>query len=140
VTASITQLKYKVQVNTLEHLAARTLALNEIGVCNLGFDRAVAYDSTFFGRDLLTITPEKGYALVQHDRDVGLFDGEQLAVLSAPKTVRAYRFEPSTKRFSPAQKETAQAQSMILDAISFYQTAFDLYMRGSYKDTSDEGE
>lgn len=100
----------------------------------------LAYDSTFFGRDLLTITPEKGYALVQHDRDVGLFDGEQLAVLSAPKTVRAYRFEPSTKRFSPAQKETAQAQSMILDAISFYQTAFDLYMRGSYKDTSDEGE
>ena len=45
VTASITLLKYKVQVNTLEHLAARTLALNEIGVCNLGFDRAVAFDS-----------------------------------------------------------------------------------------------
>ena len=27
--------KYKVNVNTLEHLAAKTLELNEIGVCNL---------------------------------------------------------------------------------------------------------
>ncbi|RQR51212.1 sulfate adenylyltransferase subunit CysN [Burkholderia sp. Bp9126] len=36
--------KYKIDVNTREHLAARTLALNEIGVCNLSFDRAVAFD------------------------------------------------------------------------------------------------
>ncbi len=36
--------KYKVDVNTREHLAARTLALNEIGVCNLSFDRPVAFD------------------------------------------------------------------------------------------------
>ena len=27
--------KYKINVNTLEHLAAKTLELNEIGVCNL---------------------------------------------------------------------------------------------------------
>ncbi|VWC43810.1 sulfate adenylyltransferase subunit CysN [Burkholderia arboris] len=36
--------KYKVDVNTREHLAARTLALNEIGVCNLSLDRPVAFD------------------------------------------------------------------------------------------------
>ncbi|AWU99718.1 adenylyl-sulfate kinase [Burkholderia sp. JP2-270] len=36
--------KYKIDVNTREHLAARTLALNEIGVCNLRFDRPVAFD------------------------------------------------------------------------------------------------
>ncbi|VWC07996.1 sulfate adenylyltransferase subunit CysN [Burkholderia metallica] len=36
--------KYKIDVNTREHLAARTLALNEIGVCNLSFDRPVAFD------------------------------------------------------------------------------------------------
>ena len=35
VTATITAPKYKVNVNTLEHLAAKTLELNEIGVCNL---------------------------------------------------------------------------------------------------------
>ena len=36
------QPKYKVNVNTLEHTAAKTLELNEIGVCNLSLDRPVA--------------------------------------------------------------------------------------------------
>jgi len=37
--------KYKVNVNTLEELAARTLELNEIGVCNLSLDRDIAFDA-----------------------------------------------------------------------------------------------
>jgi len=44
VTATITQPKYKLNVNTLEHLAARKLDLNEIGVCNLALDRVIAFD------------------------------------------------------------------------------------------------
>ncbi|KWF69492.1 sulfate adenylyltransferase subunit CysN [Burkholderia pseudomultivorans] len=43
--------KYKIDVNTREHLAARTLALNEIGVCNLSFDRPVAFDPYERNRD-----------------------------------------------------------------------------------------
>ncbi len=43
--------KYKVNVNTLEHLAARTLELNEIGVCNLNLDRTVAFDPYESNRD-----------------------------------------------------------------------------------------
>ena len=38
--ASLGQPKYVVDVNTLDHLAAKTLHLNEIGVCNLTLDRA----------------------------------------------------------------------------------------------------
>ena len=44
VPARITALKHKVDVNTLEHIAARTLALNEIGLCNLSTSTAVAFD------------------------------------------------------------------------------------------------
>jgi bifunctional enzyme CysN/CysC len=44
VGATITSLKYKVNVNTLDHLAATTLDLNEIGVCNVGLDRQVPFD------------------------------------------------------------------------------------------------
>ena len=44
VPARITTLKHKVDVNTLEHIAARTLALNEIGVCNLATAAPVAFD------------------------------------------------------------------------------------------------
>lgn len=44
VTGSITAPRYKVNVNTLERLAAKQLELNEIGVCNLSLDRPVAFD------------------------------------------------------------------------------------------------
>lgn len=43
--------KYRVDVNTLEHLAADTLALNEIGVCNIGLDRPVPFDAYDVNRD-----------------------------------------------------------------------------------------
>jgi bifunctional enzyme CysN/CysC len=43
--------KYKVNVNTLEHLAAKTLELNEIGVCNLNLDRSIAFDAYDANRD-----------------------------------------------------------------------------------------
>jgi len=44
VPARITALKHKVDVNTLEHLAGRTLALNEIGFCNVSTSLPVAFD------------------------------------------------------------------------------------------------
>ncbi|HEX7709378.1 MAG TPA: adenylyl-sulfate kinase, partial [Sphingomonadaceae bacterium] len=50
--ASLGQPKYVVDVNTLDHLAARTLHVNEIGVCNLTLDRAVAFDAYGDNRDM----------------------------------------------------------------------------------------
>jgi bifunctional enzyme CysN/CysC len=44
VGATITSLKHKVNVNTLEHLAAKKLELNEIGICNVGLDRQIPFD------------------------------------------------------------------------------------------------
>jgi bifunctional enzyme CysN/CysC len=44
VSATVAEPKYKIHVNTLEHLAARQLELNEIGVCNLSLDKAIAFD------------------------------------------------------------------------------------------------
>ena len=52
VTGSITAPKYKVNVNTLEHLAAKQLELNEIGVCNISLDRPVAFDSYAENREM----------------------------------------------------------------------------------------
>ncbi len=43
--------KYKVNVNTLEELAAKSLELNEIGVCNLSLDRDIAFDPYNDNRD-----------------------------------------------------------------------------------------
>jgi bifunctional enzyme CysN/CysC len=51
VNAQIGDLKYKVNVNSLEHVAAKTLALNEIGVCNVSLDHPVAFDVYRNNRD-----------------------------------------------------------------------------------------
>jgi bifunctional enzyme CysN/CysC len=44
VPATVTEIKHKVNVNTLEHLAAKQLELNEIGLCNLSVDQPIAFD------------------------------------------------------------------------------------------------
>jgi bifunctional enzyme CysN/CysC len=55
VGVTVAQPKYKVNVNSLEHVAAKTLHLNEIGVSNLNLDQAIAFDP------------------YQHNRDTGAF-------------------------------------------------------------------
>jgi bifunctional enzyme CysN/CysC len=50
--ASLGQPKYVVDVNSLDHLAAKTLHLNEIGVANLTLDRSVAFDAYADNRDM----------------------------------------------------------------------------------------
>ncbi len=44
VTAQVTDIKYRIAVNTLEHLAAKHLELNEIAVCNISLDQTIAFD------------------------------------------------------------------------------------------------
>ena len=51
VTASITEPKYKINVNTMEHLAAKQLGVNEIGVVNIALDRQIAFDAYKANRD-----------------------------------------------------------------------------------------
>ena len=52
VGASVSHPKYKVNVNTFEQTAAKTLELNEIGVCNINLDRAVPFDAYWTNRDM----------------------------------------------------------------------------------------
>jgi bifunctional enzyme CysN/CysC len=50
--ATIEEPKYLVNVNTLEHMAAKTLELNQIGVCNLSLEKAVPFDPYTENRDM----------------------------------------------------------------------------------------
>ncbi|WP_374576898.1 sulfate adenylyltransferase subunit CysN [Phenylobacterium sp.] len=52
VSAQVTEPKYKINVNTLERLAAKRLELNEIGVCNLSLDAPIAFDAYAENHDL----------------------------------------------------------------------------------------
>ncbi|PTQ78383.1 bifunctional enzyme CysN/CysC [Nitrosomonas oligotropha] len=51
VTTNVSALKHKVNVNTLEQVAATKLELNEIGVCNLSTDQLIAFDPYNEDRD-----------------------------------------------------------------------------------------
>jgi bifunctional enzyme CysN/CysC len=52
VKATVTALKHKVSINTLEHTAARTLQLNEIGLCNLSLDKPITFEPYAENRSL----------------------------------------------------------------------------------------
>src|SRR5262249_13054062 len=45
ISAQITGLKYRINVSTREHLAAKHLDLNEIGFCNIALDRPLSFDT-----------------------------------------------------------------------------------------------
>ncbi len=51
-TAQVTAIKHRINVNTLEKLAAKRLELNDIAVCNLSLDRPIAFESYEANRDL----------------------------------------------------------------------------------------
>jgi bifunctional enzyme CysN/CysC len=52
VTATVNPIKYKVNVNTLEQVAARRLEMNDIGVCELELSQPVAFEPYAENRDL----------------------------------------------------------------------------------------
>jgi bifunctional enzyme CysN/CysC len=52
VTVQVQAPKYQVNVNTMEHLAAKTLELNAIGVANISTDRPLVFEPYADSRDL----------------------------------------------------------------------------------------
>jgi bifunctional enzyme CysN/CysC len=51
VPVSISELKHKVDVNTLDHMAGKTLALNEVGYGNISAAQPIAFDAYAENRD-----------------------------------------------------------------------------------------
>jgi len=52
VSATVAHPKYQVNVNTMEHLAAKTLDLNAIGIANITTDREIPFEAYEDNRDL----------------------------------------------------------------------------------------
>ena len=52
VNATVTEIKHKIDINTQDLLAAKTLQLNEIGVCNINLDQAIAFEPYAINRIL----------------------------------------------------------------------------------------
>jgi len=52
VGAAVTELKYRIDVDSLDHGAAKTLQMNEVAFCNFSLDRPIAFDPYTDGRAL----------------------------------------------------------------------------------------
>jgi bifunctional enzyme CysN/CysC len=52
VSATVQAPKYQINVNTMEHLAVKTLTMNAIGVCTLATDRPIVFESYEMNHDL----------------------------------------------------------------------------------------
>ena len=52
VTAQVTEIKYKADINNQDHIAAKRLLLNEVAACNLSLDQPIAFETHADNRTL----------------------------------------------------------------------------------------
>jgi phosphoglycerol transferase MdoB-like AlkP superfamily enzyme len=91
------------------------------------------YETLFFGRDLLRDPPRGGRALLNHNRDIGMFAQERMVVLGLQKTVAYYAGDPKLTDLKPVAQPTAAFQELEKNATAIYQVADDLYMNRLYR-------
>jgi phosphoglycerol transferase MdoB-like AlkP superfamily enzyme len=91
------------------------------------------YESMFFGRDLLNSQPAAGWALLNHNRDIGLLTHDRLVVLGLMQTVEFYEGDPKVVDMNLLLQPTEADREIEKDAIAIYQVADDLYMHRRYR-------
>ncbi|MFZ1072829.1 MAG: LTA synthase family protein [Verrucomicrobiia bacterium] len=90
------------------------------------------YKSLFFGRDLLHDPPDTFHALLNHNRDIGLFARDRLVVLGLQKTVKFYAGNPHVVNLGVQPQPSADDLELEKDAAAIFQVADELYMNRRY--------
>ena len=91
------------------------------------------YQSTFFGQDLLNTSSEKGRALLNHNRDIGLLAKDRLVVLGLMRTDEFYMGDPKLEEMKLLGTPEASDHDLENDATAIYQVADDLYTHQRYR-------
>jgi hypothetical protein len=92
----------------------------------------LGYESVFFGRDLLGIAPRTAFALMHHNRDIGMLRDGRLVVLGLNKTAGFYSLDSKTRLLSPSPRTGSTDEELEKDAAALFQTADELYTRRRY--------
>ena len=90
------------------------------------------YKSMFFGRDLLHDPPDTFHALLNHNRDIGLFARDQMVVLGLQKAVEFYAGDPHVVNLELKPQPSADDLELEKDAEAIFQVADELYMNRRY--------
>jgi len=87
------------------------------------------YESNLFGKDISKMKPKDERALIANHRKLGLLKGDKLLILDNHKNHTFYQWNSSTNELT-----IQKTDSLVLkEAISYYQTAFDLFKSDGLK-------
>jgi phosphoglycerol transferase MdoB-like AlkP superfamily enzyme len=90
------------------------------------------YKSLFFGRDLLHDPPDTFHALLNHNRDIGLYARDRMVVLGLQKTVEFYAGDPHVVNLELLPQPSPDDLELEKDAEAIFQVADELYMNRRY--------
>jgi bifunctional enzyme CysN/CysC len=102
VAAQVTDIKFKVNINSMEHVAARVLALNEIGSCNLSLDRPIAFEPYTTDQDL------GGFILIDRITNATVAAGLIRHVLRRAQNVHWQSFDVTRQSRAAIKGQTAR--------------------------------
>lgn len=91
------------------------------------------YESLFFGRDLLKCPVDQDRALLNHNRDIGMLQGDRLVVLGLRQTVEFYAGNPKRVDMKLLTHPVESDHVLERDAMAIFQVADDLYMHQRYR-------
>jgi len=91
------------------------------------------YETIFFGRDVLNDPPAGAHALLNHNRDIGLFAHDRMVVLGMQKKAEFYEGDPKIAEIKPVTKPSPELLELEKDATAIYQVADELYMNRRYR-------
>ena len=94
----------------------------------LGLD----YESRFFGRDVLRLPAGSGRALMTHNADIALLEGNRMAVLGLQGTTNVYDCDLAAAQCEQPDASPAAGQ-LVDDAIAYYRGADLLYRGGGLR-------
>jgi phosphoglycerol transferase MdoB-like AlkP superfamily enzyme len=84
----------------------------------------MSYRSCFFGRDVLAMSPEQGRALIGNYQNLGLFDGNAMAILGVQQNIRL-QDGLATGEF--VERPAVKSDPLVQRDIAYYQGADYLY-------------
>lgn len=94
-----------------------------------------AYDSRFFGRDVLREPMADGRALMTHNAELALLRGDRMAVLGLRGATTVYGIDGS-RPARASESAAGRDRELVRDAIAFYQGADHLYRTGQQRLTA----
>jgi phosphoglycerol transferase MdoB-like AlkP superfamily enzyme len=92
------------------------------------------YQTMFFGRDLLDESPpNNARALLNHNRDIGMYAQNQMVVLGLQKAAEYYEGDPKVAELKPASGKAPGFSELEKNTAAIYQVADELYMNRLYR-------